>query len=83
MSSTENLFEDAGKFTSSLESGYKSEGTDNGLPLPKHKSKKSSKKKESRKNVGLENKGFEADTEQTDTSTKHKIQVHRASILDS
>ena len=79
MSSTENLFEDAGKFTSSLESGYKSEGTDNGLPLPKHKSKKSSKKKESRKNVGLENKGFEADTEQTDTSTKHKIQVHRAS----
>lgn len=59
----ENLFEDVGKFMSSLELGYKFEGRDDGLFFLKYKSKKSSKKKEFCKNVGLENKGFEVDIE--------------------
>ena len=79
MSSTENLLRDAGKFTNGLESGYQSEGIENGLPLQKHKGKKIIKKKESRRNVGLENEGFEIDAEQTNTSVKDSTQVHQAS----
>ena len=76
MSSTENLLQDGDKSTNTLESGYHSEGTEEGLHRPKQKGK-SSKKNNPHRNIGLENKGFEADSEQANTSVKHRI--HRVS----
>lgn len=79
MSSTENLLQDSGdKSTNTLESGYHSEKTEDGLPRPKHK-EKASKKKKHHRDVGLENKGFESDNEQANRSVKHYTKVHRTS----
>ncbi|KAJ7363307.1 hypothetical protein OS493_011593 [Desmophyllum pertusum] len=72
MTSTENLLQDSDKSTNTLESGYHSEGREDGLPRPQHK-EKASKKKKPHRYEGLENKGFvPVDNEYLDISVKHR-----------
>lgn len=76
MSSTENLLQDSGKSTNTLESGYQSDSNE-ADDAWHQKEKDPAKKKKSQRNLGLENKGFESDNEHVNTGSKHKAQVHR------